>query len=187
MVDRVGQQLGSYRLIRLLGECSFAEVYLGEHIYLGTQTAIKVLVTSFPTRKSQVFSTSSDNQTAIDIYVLQGEHDLAKDNKYLAFFRLDGIPLAQRGVPLIEVMFDIDSDGVVHISARDKGTGRDEHITVTPSKDPLKTFQGYFPPALIPLKSPSPPLEPTISIEKDADQKKLKQSNQKKSEKRQRS
>ncbi|MDO4285009.1 MAG: molecular chaperone DnaK [Eubacteriales bacterium] len=87
--------------------------------------------TTIPTKKSQVFSTAADNQTAVDINVLQGERQFAKDNKSLGQFRLDGIPPAPRGVPQIEVTFDIDANGIVNVSAKDLGTGKEQHITIT--------------------------------------------------------
>ena len=87
--------------------------------------------TTIPTRKSQVFSTAADNQTAVDINVVQGERQFAKDNKSLGQFRLDGIPPAMRGVPQIEVTFDIDANGIVNVSAKDLGTGKEQHITIT--------------------------------------------------------
>jgi len=87
--------------------------------------------TTIPTRKSQIFSTAADNQTAVDINVVQGERQFAKDNKSLGQFRLDGIPPARRGVPQIEVTFDIDANGIVNVSAKDMGTGKEQHITIT--------------------------------------------------------
>ena len=87
--------------------------------------------TTIPTKKSQVFSTAADNQTAVDINVVQGERKFAKDNKSLGQFRLDGIPPAMRGVPQIEVTFDIDANGIVNVSAKDLGTGKEQHITIT--------------------------------------------------------
>ncbi len=87
--------------------------------------------TTIPTKKSQVFSTAADNQTAVDIHVVQGEREFARDNKTLGQFRLDGIPPARRGVPQIEVTFDIDANGIVNVSAKDMGTGREQHITIT--------------------------------------------------------
>ena len=87
--------------------------------------------TTIPTRHSQVFSTAADNQTAVDINVLQGERQFARDNKSLGQFRLDGIPPARRGVPQIEVTFDIDANGIVNVSAKDLGTGKEQHITIT--------------------------------------------------------
>ncbi|MBP3678115.1 MAG: Hsp70 family protein, partial [Agathobacter sp.] len=87
--------------------------------------------TTIPTKKSQVFSTAADNQTAVDINVVQGERQFARDNKSLGQFRLDGIPPARRGVPQIEVTFDIDANGIVNVSAKDLGTGKEQHITIT--------------------------------------------------------
>ena len=87
--------------------------------------------TTIPTKKSQIFSTAADNQTAVDINVVQGERQFAKDNKSLGQFRLDGIPPARRGVPRIEVTFDIDANGIVNVSAKDLGTGKEQHITIT--------------------------------------------------------
>ncbi|MCI9531111.1 MAG: molecular chaperone DnaK [Lachnospiraceae bacterium] len=87
--------------------------------------------TTIPTKKSQVFSTAADNQTAVDINVVQGERQFVRDNKSLGQFRLDGIPPARRGVPQIEVTFDIDANGIVNVSAKDLGTGKEQHITIT--------------------------------------------------------
>ena len=87
--------------------------------------------TTIPTRKSQIFSTAADNQSAVDINVVQGERQFAKDNKSLGRFQLDGIAPARRGVPQIEVTFDIDANGIVNVSAKDLGTGREQHITIT--------------------------------------------------------
>ena len=87
--------------------------------------------TTIPTRKSQVFSTAEDNQSAVDIHVVQGEREFARDNKSLGQFRLDGILPARRGVPQIEVTFDIDANGIVNVSAKDLGTGKEQHITIT--------------------------------------------------------
>ena len=87
--------------------------------------------TTIPTRKSQIFSTAADNQTAVDINGVQGERQFARDNKSLGQFRLDGIPPARRGVPQIEVTFDIDANGIVNVSAKDLGTGKEQHITIT--------------------------------------------------------
>nr|MCR5776528.1 Hsp70 family protein [Lachnospiraceae bacterium] len=97
----------------------------------GVATRLIERNTTIPTKKSQVFSTAADNQTAVDINVLQGERQFAKDNKSLGQFRLDGIPPARRGVPQIEVTFDIDANGIVNVSAKDLGTGREQHITIT--------------------------------------------------------
>ena len=87
--------------------------------------------TTIPTKKSQIFSTAADNQTAVDIHVVQGERQFAKDNKSLGQFRLDGIAPAPRGIPQIEVTFDIDANGIVNVSAKDLGTGKEQHITIT--------------------------------------------------------
>ena len=87
--------------------------------------------TTIPTRKSQVFSTAADNQSAVDIHVVQGERQFARDNKTLGQFRLDGIAPAPRGIPQIEVTFDIDANGIVNVSAKDLGTGKEQHITIT--------------------------------------------------------
>ncbi|MBR3277177.1 MAG: molecular chaperone DnaK [Eubacterium sp.] len=87
--------------------------------------------TTIPTKKSQIFSTAADNQTAVDINVVQGERQFARDNKSLGQFRLDGIPPARRGVPQIEVTFDIDANGIVNVSAKDLGTGKEQRITIT--------------------------------------------------------
>ncbi len=89
--------------------------------------------TTIPTKHSQIFSTAADNQTAVDINVLQGERQFARDNKSLGQFRLDGIPPARRGVPQIEVTFDIDANGIINVSAKDLGTGKEQHITITSS------------------------------------------------------
>ena len=97
----------------------------------GVATPLIKRNTTIPTRASQVFSTAADNQTAVDINVVQGEREFAKDNKSLGQFRLDGILPAQRGVPQIEVTFDIDANGIVNVSAKDKGTGKEQHITIT--------------------------------------------------------
>ncbi len=97
----------------------------------GVATRLIERNTTIPTKKSQVFSTAADNQTAVDINVLQGERQFAKDNKSLGQFRLDGIPPAMRGVPQIEVTFDIDANGIVNVSAKDLGTGKEQHITIT--------------------------------------------------------
>ena len=97
----------------------------------GVATKLIERNTTIPTKKSQVFSTAADNQTAVDIHVVQGERQFAKDNKTLGQFRLDGIPPARRGVPQIEVTFDIDANGIVNVSAKDLGTGKEQHITIT--------------------------------------------------------
>ena len=97
----------------------------------GVATRLIERNTTIPTKKSQVFSTAADNQSAVDINVLQGERQFAKDNKSLGQFRLDGIPPARRGVPQIEVTFDIDANGIVNVSAKDLGTGKEQNITIT--------------------------------------------------------
>jgi len=89
--------------------------------------------TTIPTKKSQIFSTAADNQPAVDVHVLQGERQMAKDNTTLGRFQLDGIPPAQRGIPQIEVTFDIDANGIVHVTAKDLGTNKEHHITITAS------------------------------------------------------
>ena len=97
----------------------------------GVATRLIERNTTIPTKKSQIFSTAEDNQTAVDIHVVQGERQFARDNKTLGQFRLDGIPPARRGVPQIEVTFDIDANGIVNVSAKDLGTGKEQHITIT--------------------------------------------------------
>ena len=97
----------------------------------GVATKLIERNTTIPTKKSQIFSTAEDNQTAVDILVVQGERQFARDNKTLGQFRLDGIPPARRGVPQIEVTFDIDANGIVNVSAKDLGTGKEQHITIT--------------------------------------------------------
>jgi len=94
---------------------------------------------TIPTQKSQVFSTASDGQTSVEINVLQGERELSRDNRSLGRFILDGIPPAPRGVPQIEVTFDIDANGIVNVHARDKGTGREQRITIQASSGLSKT------------------------------------------------
>ena len=97
----------------------------------GVATKLIERNTTIPTKKSKIFSTAEDNQTAVDIHVVQGERQFARDNKTLGQFRLDGIPPARRGVPQIEVTFDIDANGIVNVSAKDLGTGKEQHITIT--------------------------------------------------------
>jgi len=106
---------------------------LGIETLGGVFTRIIDRNTTIPTSKSQIFSTAADNQTAVDIHVLQGERPMAADNITLGRFKLDGIPPAPRGVPQIEVTFDIDANGIVHVSAKDKGTGKEQKITITTS------------------------------------------------------
>ncbi len=106
---------------------------LGIETMGGVSTKIIERNTTIPTKKSQVFSTAEDNQSAVDINIVQGEREFAKDNKSLGRFRLDGIPAAPRGMPQIEVTFDIDADGILHVSAKDKGTGKEQKITISNS------------------------------------------------------
>ena len=104
---------------------------LGIETLGGVATKLIERNTTIPTSKKQVFSTAEDNQTAVDIHIVQGERPLARDNKTLGQFRLDGIAPARRGVPQIEVTFDIDANGIVHVSAKDLGTGKEQQITIT--------------------------------------------------------
>ena len=106
---------------------------LGIETLGGVATRLIERNTTIPTSKKQIFSTAEDNQTAVDIHIVQGERPLAKDNKTLGNFRLDGIAPARRGVPQIEVAFDIDANGIVHVSAKDLGTGKEQSITITAS------------------------------------------------------
>ena len=106
---------------------------LGIETLGGVATKLIERNTTIPTNKKQIFSTAEDNQTAVDIHIVQGERPLAKDNKTLGQFRLDGIAPARRGVPQIEVAFDIDANGIVHVSAKDLGTGKEQKITITSS------------------------------------------------------
>src|SRR5213082_1916547 len=89
--------------------------------------------TTIPTRKSEVFSTAADGQTSVEVHVLQGERPMARDNKGLGQFHLEGLPPAPRGVPQIEVTFDIDANGIVHVAAKDRATGKENKITITAS------------------------------------------------------
>ena len=111
---------------------------LGLETLGGVMTKIIDRNTTIPTKKSQVFSTAQNNQTEVEIHVLQGEREMARDNKSLGQFRLDGIPPAPRGVPQIEVTFDIDANGIVHVSAKDLGTGKEQNITITASSNMSK-------------------------------------------------
>ena len=111
---------------------------LGLETMGGVCTKIIERNTTIPTKKTQIFSTAADNQTAVDINVLQGEREFAKDNKQLGMFRLDGIAPAPRGIPQIEVTFDIDANGIVHVSAKDLGTGKQQDITITSSTNMSK-------------------------------------------------
>ncbi len=104
---------------------------LGIETMGGIATKLIERNTTIPTRKSQIFSTAEDNQTAVDIRVVQGEREFAKDNKLLGQFRLEGIPAAARGVPQVEVTFDIDANGIVHVSAKDRATGKEQKVTIT--------------------------------------------------------
>ena len=111
---------------------------LGLETMGGICTKIIERNTTIPTKKTQIFSTATDNQPAVDINILQGEREFAKDNKQLGMFRLDGIAPAPRGVPQIEVTFDIDANGIVHVSAKDLGTGKQQDITITSSTNMSK-------------------------------------------------
>jgi molecular chaperone DnaK len=112
---------------------------LGIETLGGVTTNLIPRNTTIPTRKSEVFSTAADNQTAVDIHVGQGERPLAKDNRTLARFRLEGIPPAPRGLPQIEVTFDIDANGILHVTAKDTATGKEQRVTVTASSGLSKT------------------------------------------------
>ena len=111
---------------------------LGIETMGGVNTVIIERNTTIPTKKSQIFSTAADNQTSVEVHVLQGEREFAKDNKTLGMFHLDGIMPARRGVPQIEVTFEIDSNGIVHVSAKDLGTGKEQHISITASSNMSK-------------------------------------------------
>ncbi|MFR6066240.1 MAG: molecular chaperone DnaK [Eubacterium sp.] len=111
---------------------------LGIETMGGVNTVIIERNTTIPTKKSQIFSTAADNQTSVEVHVLQGERQFAKDNKTLGMFHLDGILPARRGVPQIEVTFDIDANGIVHVSAKDLGTGKEQNISITASSNMSK-------------------------------------------------
>jgi molecular chaperone DnaK len=117
---------------------------LGIETLGGVFTRLIARNTTIPTRKSEIFSTAADGQTSVEVHVLQGERELARDNKTLGRFHLDGIPAAPRGVPQIEVAFDIDANGIVHVSAKDLGTGKEQKIAITSSsglsKDDVETM-----------------------------------------------
>ena len=106
---------------------------LGIETLGGVMTTLIGRNTTIPTRKSEVFSTAADGQTSVEVHVMQGERPMARDNRTLGKFHLDGIPPAPRGVPQIEVSFDIDANGIVNVQARDKGTGKEQKITITAS------------------------------------------------------
>jgi len=106
---------------------------LGIETLGGVRTPLIERNTTIPTKKSEIFSTAADSQPAVDIHVLQGERKMSKDNKTIGHFQLDGIPPAPRGVPQIEVAFDIDANGILHVKAKDLGTGKEQHITITAS------------------------------------------------------
>ena len=112
---------------------------LGVETLGGVMTTLIPRNTTIPTRKSEVFSTAADDQTAVDIHVLQGERPMAADNMTLGKFRLEGIPPAPRGMPQIEVTFDIDANGILNVTAKDKATGREQQITITASTNLNKT------------------------------------------------
>ena len=101
----------------------------------GIMTKIIERNTTIPVRRSEVFSTAEDNQPAVDIHVLQGERELARDNRSLGQFKLDGIPAAMRGIPQIEVTFDIDANGILKVSARDKSSGKEQTVTISNSSN----------------------------------------------------
>ena len=112
-----------------------APLSLGIETYGGVFTKLIERNTTIPTKKSQVFSTAADGQTSVEVHVLQGEREMAAYNKTLGRFQLTGIPAAPRGVPQIEVTFDIDANGIVHVSAKDMGTGNEQNITITASSN----------------------------------------------------
>jgi molecular chaperone DnaK len=106
---------------------------LGIETLGGVNTVLIPRNTTIPTKKSEIFSTAADNQTAVDVHVYQGERPMAKDNRSLGTFRLDGLPPAPRGVPQVEVSFDIDANGILNVTAKDKATSREQKITITSS------------------------------------------------------
>ena len=106
---------------------------LGIETLGGVSTTLIIRNTTIPTRKGEIFSTAADNQTSVEIHVVQGERPMARDNKSLGKFHLMGIPAAPRGIPQIEVTFDIDANGILNVSAKDKGTGKEQKITITGS------------------------------------------------------
>ena len=124
--------IGEYNLYNVLG-CVASALSLGIETYGGIFTKLIERNTTIPAKKSQVFSTAEDGQTSVDVHVLQGERQMAANNKTLGRFQLSGIVPAPKGVPQIEVTFDIDANGIVHVSAKDKGTGTEQKITITSS------------------------------------------------------
>jgi molecular chaperone DnaK len=106
---------------------------LGIETLGGVTTILIPRNTTIPTKKTEVFSTASDNQTSVEVHVLQGEREMARDNRTLGRFHLDGIPVAPRGMPQVEVTFDIDANGIVNVTAKDRGTNKETHITITAS------------------------------------------------------
>ena len=139
LVDKTAEPVRRVQGGKLAGDAGAGDILLLDVTPLslsietmgGVATRLIERNTTIPTKKSQIFSTAADNQTAVDINVVQGERQFAKDNKSLGQFRLDGIPPAPRGVPQIEVTFDIDANGIVNVSAKDLGTGKEQHITIT--------------------------------------------------------
>ena len=111
---------------------------LGVETMGGVMTKVIERNTTIPTKKSQIFSTAADGQTQVEVNVLQGEREFARDNKHLGMFKLDGIAPAPRGIPQIEVTFDIDANGIVNVSAKDLATGKEQHITITSSTNMSK-------------------------------------------------
>jgi len=106
---------------------------LGIETLGGVRTKLIEKNTTIPTRKSEIFTTAADGQTSVEIHVLQGEREMARDNRTLGKFQLVGIPAAPRGIPQVEVTFDIDANGIVNVSAKDLGTGKEQKITITAS------------------------------------------------------